>query len=44
MRALLDARNDLEQALVHRLLDIVAPPGVRDAGEAVVQDRRDRRL
>ena len=44
MRALLDARDDLEQALVHRLLDVVAAAGVGDSGHSVIQDRRDRRF
>jgi hypothetical protein len=44
MRALLDARNDLEQALVHRLFDVVAAARARDAGHAVIQDRGDRCL
>ena len=42
--ALLDSRNDLEQALVHGLFDVIAAAGAGDAGHAVVQDRGDRRL
>src|ERR1700688_1938220 len=44
MRTLLDARNHLEKALVHRLLDVVAPAGACHAGDAVIQDGGDGRL
>jgi len=42
MRALLDTRNDFEEALVHGLFDVVATTGARHAGDSIVQDGRDR--
>src|SRR5258708_18937211 len=44
MRALLDARNHLEKALVHRLLDVVAAARACHAGDAIVQNGGDRRF
>jgi hypothetical protein len=42
VRALLEARHDLHEALFHRLLDVVAAARRLNAREPVIQDLRDR--
>ena len=44
MRALLEARDHLDQALFHRLLDVLAAARRRDARHAVAHDGGERRV
>src|SRR5208283_4823728 len=44
MRALLDARYDLEKTLVHRFLDVVAAASAGDSSHSVIQYGGDRRF
>src|SRR5882724_5863293 len=44
VRALLQARHDLHQAFLHRLLDVIAAAGGLNARQAVVENVPDRRI